>query len=1245
MSSNGWSLSAGRALLLLASLPLYTAQDVPDPALPVADPAAVTTTSIAFPEVFPDVEVPAGPSTTETLAAEPSTTDIAIVVEQTTSSSEVPVAETTTSSFIPEGPETVETLSTTGSQTTTEVPVQDTTTSTEVPIQDTTTSTEVPVQDTTTSTELPVAPTTTSSWIPDASETVEPINTPGASTTSTELPVQDTTTSTELPVDTTTSTELPAGTTTSTELPVDTTTSTEVAAGTTTSTEVPVDTTTSTEVPIDATTSTELLVDTTTTTNFPVDTTTTEQLPETTTTTNPAVNPATTTEQVNDATTTTEQLAEETSTTARQPADTTTEQPPQPTTEDTNEPTITQPPVLTTATGAAATSAVSSVSTEILGLLPIIDSWKDDPENLKDETKDKVDDVHDDIIAVIVSLGGDPNQDCAGKRKRGLLGPIGDIINSLVCIAKDLTDISGNIVIGNVPAVTGATGGVQSQTEDLTEEDKDDDKTDEKSEQESTEKEESTTEEPTSTTTSPCTDDTAEHVTIICKPTTITEGGNVQTTETCFESITVEVTGCSVTEATTVISTTGTAAAITPCASGSCGGGDACPMNDAPLSGADMALVSTKVDCAVVSTITTSEIPTGAGAFGSNPVTSPTPRAESGSAKRDLDRRVFMHNTTPNPFYVASLNPIWVSQIGDASGHWFDYPAIGQGFAGVNGIYGCTAVIIVSDKGVYLSHIWENPVFIDIDWNWTDDESFNRNAFEALRDGTDNARSVTSLVGDDANPGVLHASNNPMVFVLTPFTDVLNDPTGITTLFRYQERAQRLADSLVGVIPGSSGHLLGYTRTNGIDSTEPIGTWGRAILEVDMFQDMIITPEDSPAGSWAFSMGRWRLWVEDGLVTWRDFIVGGSGIQLSGFATTSDAPAPDATQAPEQPQNPEPTQAAEAVAQRLRKREDSPVEECLVVTRASTTSEATSSATETTQAESTESTETTQSTESTQSTETTQSSTETAETTQSSTETSEATESTQSTETTETTAVSTSETSEVTTESTRPPTTLRTSVITTTSAPDTTSDEPTTTKPPFTGPVICVNHGGPRVATPYCQCSTTTEGQVFYATAPLISYHCTDYTTFPSAVTPTPTKEETPSPTATNPNADVPEVECATPDDCGDWEGNCHFANDNNHVVCLATDWHDVNGVPTSGKAICECLIREKPADPPKGTNPNADVPEVECATPDDCGDWKGDCAFGPSSNHVVCLATDWHNVNGVPTSGKAICECMVTEA
>lgn len=70
-----------------------------------------------------------------------------------------------------------------------------------------------------------------------------------------------------------------------------------------------------------------------------------------------------------------------------------------------------------------------------------------------------------------------------------------------------------------------------------------------------------------------------------------------------------------------------------------------------------------------------------------------------------------------------------MSQAGDASGQWFDFPTYGLGFAGVNGIYGCTSVIIVSEKGVYASHIWENSVFIDSDWKATDDDSFKKNAF------------------------------------------------------------------------------------------------------------------------------------------------------------------------------------------------------------------------------------------------------------------------------------------------------------------------------------------------------------------------------------------------------------------------------------------------------------------------------------------------------------------------------------
>ncbi|KAM5341443.1 hypothetical protein ACJ41O_014474 [Fusarium nematophilum] len=913
-----------------------------------------------------------------------------------------------------------------------------------------------PGGETTTESSIIVAETTTSDWIPDAPETVDPINTPGSDTTTEELG-QDTT-ATDQPVDSTT-TELPVDTTT-TGLPVDTTTSTDLPADATT-TELSLDTATTTDVPID-TTATGLPVDTTTT-ELPVDTTTTTELPG-----------DTTTELAVDTTTTEQQPPADTTTTAEQPADTTTEAP---VTED-PQPTITDAPVLTTATGAAATSSISSVSTEILGLVPIINSWKDDPENLKDETKDKVDEVKDHVIAVIKSLGGDPDKGCDGKRRRGLLGAIGDIINSLVCITQDLTDISGGIIVGDVTGVTGTITGVQSKTEDLTEEEKedeDDNSTEEKSEQESTEQE-SSTEEPTSTTTSPCTEDTAEHVTIICKPTTITEDGNVRSIETCFSSITAEVTGCSVTEATTVISTTGTAAAMTPCASDTCGGGDACPMGELPLSGADMAYASTQVDCDAISTITTSELPTGYGTLNDISVAEPTPHSDSDDSaaeKRDLSPRAFLDNTSPNPLYVATLSPVWVSQLGDASGHWFDYPEAGQGFVGVNGIYGCTAVIIASEKGVYLSHIWENPVFIDNDWNPTSDDSFNTNAFEALRDGTAFAQSITGLIGDEANPGVLNAIYAPKVFVLTPFTTP-NDPKGITTRLRYQDRAQQLADNLARAIPGSGGqgYLLGYTRTNQQLSTMEPGFLGRAIFEVDVLQSVLVSAH-APAGSLGLRVGRWRLWVEDQLITYQDFWI------------------PD--RAPQGNQ----------------KRQDSDADACLIVGGGSgSTTEVTSTATESTTG--TETTETTEATSiETETTETETSQTETAETETSSDSTITGVETTETT-TADSTSTKT-ESSETTTGSTKPPTTLQTSTITTTSAPDTTSDEETsTTEDTFTGPVLCVNFGGPRVATPYCQCSTTTEGQTFFASAPLISYHCTDYTTFPSPVTLRPTITEPP---------------------------------------------------------------------------------------------------------------------------------------
>ncbi|OQE12050.1 hypothetical protein PENVUL_c001G08669 [Penicillium vulpinum] len=228
--------------------------------------------------------------------------------------------------------------------------------------------------------------------------------------------------------------------------------------------------------------------------------------------------------------------------------------------------------------------------------------------------------------------------------------------------------------------------------------------------------------------------------------------------------------------------------------------------------------------------------------------------------------------STPYSSYVRNLAPIWIDQLGSVSAQWFDYPLFGHSAVGVKGIYGCTAVIIASEKGVYISHIWESPVFVDQEFNPTDDNLFTINAFNSLRDGTIHAQSVTDLIGTDQNPGVLNAIYAPKVFVLTPFTtDWDRQYFSISTILRYQTRVQELAQKIANIVPGSGGNgiILGYTRTSRQASSQERGIAGRAILEIDPFYTWLTTPYDSKSSG--LQIGRWRLWVEDHLITYQDF--------------------------------------------------------------------------------------------------------------------------------------------------------------------------------------------------------------------------------------------------------------------------------------------------------------------------------------------------------------------------------------
>jgi hypothetical protein len=261
-------------------------------------------------------------------------------------------------------------------------------------------------------------------------------------------------------------------------------------------------------------------------------------------------------------------------------------------------------------------------------------------------------------------------------------------------------------------------------------------------------------------------------------------------------------------------------------------------------------------------------------------VTGSTQPASKASLSSSQDERMissligcaFRDASPPYNNYVQSLAPIWINQLGPVSAQWFEYPSSVPSAVGVKGVYGCTAVLVASEKGVYIAHIWENPVFVDHDFNPTDDNSFTINAFNSLRDGTEYAQSVTGLIGTDQNPGVLNAIYAPKVFVLTPFaTDWDRQNFGISTTLRYQTRVQELAQKIANIVPGSGGNgvILGYTRTSRQASSQEPGIAGRAILEIDPSYARLTTPYNSK--STGLQIGRWRLWVEDQLITYQDF--------------------------------------------------------------------------------------------------------------------------------------------------------------------------------------------------------------------------------------------------------------------------------------------------------------------------------------------------------------------------------------
>lgn len=105
----------------------------------------------------------------------------------------------------------------------------------------------------------------------------------------------------------------------------------------------------------------------------------------------------------------------------------------------------------------------------------------------------------------------------------------------------------------------------------------------------------------------------------------------------------------------------------------------------------------------------------------------------------------------------------------------------------VDGLVGCTPVVIISEMGVWFSHHWEQEHFIE-----ADDATFEKVVLGAIENGDPASLiamlGVFSLVGGD---GILNPKYNFQIFISTP-----KDRT--TGAEIYETRVDKIVDLLTG---------------------------------------------------------------------------------------------------------------------------------------------------------------------------------------------------------------------------------------------------------------------------------------------------------------------------------------------------------------------------------------------------------------------------------------------------------------
>ncbi|RMY15938.1 hypothetical protein D0867_06665, partial [Hortaea werneckii] len=500
--------------------------------------------------------------------------------------------------------------------------------------------------------------------------------------------------------------------------------------------------------------------------------------------------------------------------------------------------TITSAPSTTIApSGSQASSSETALHTQLSSAIPVIQGWIDGDTEDIDPIISSLDDIEDESRELLSEISDDSDKDTDH-------GCTANLFSLLTCIVDDVVSIKGGITEGVVEEVTSQLEDLTNLTDELEDrEDEDDDGDDDDDDDSSSTTSSQTSTESsitssTSSSTSSCSSGTSvtEDYFVTCSPTVISS----TTTQTC-ETSTSTVSGCSV--SATASTTTISSSAHPQCAQTGC---SACTETTLPKQTAPC------VDC--VTTVSGRAYPAEQTSIpeGADEITSLDDLANNTSSKR---KRTLATPADFNgdylDFFTAQLQdpslvnvPHRLAGTGGSSSAliqlYLDYPFSMT----VQGLYGCTSIILISRRGVYMSHLFENPGFTD---------NFQTDIAQAIPNGDSTPISIGSLFdgqpwcpdlrSQSAAGGTFDPNQEGGVktILVTP-GPYISDTT--TNLYRYPNEINVIRTWLSNTFGSEpSDHV--YTSTDNFMSNEQGVSFGKVLFQYDpnqaiAFEDKIL---------------------------------------------------------------------------------------------------------------------------------------------------------------------------------------------------------------------------------------------------------------------------------------------------------------------------------------------------------------------------------------------------------------------